>query len=165
MYCRLLPQSHAPSTSYIISAVGLSALERFFKKLRILRIEPRISAKRRSQTQRSTELLTCSTSGLEDEVDISEDSNKIAHQQHSTTDDDGVDAWGWGDENDDKPSSDVSMLTGPPIDHLSGQTARSSSPRREVILKENYTVTDIPDSVLSILLALVSDAESLVNTE
>jgi hypothetical protein len=32
LYCRLLPQSHAPSTTYLISAVGLSALEAFFKK-------------------------------------------------------------------------------------------------------------------------------------
>jgi centromere/kinetochore protein ZW10 len=101
--------------------------------------------------------------GLEEEGDVSEDSDNIERQPHAATEDEGVDdAWGWGDDNDDKTFSDVPT---PPADQLSGQSKRPSSPSCEVTLKEQYTVTDIPESVLAIIVGLISDSESLVQTE
>ncbi|KKZ65586.1 hypothetical protein EMCG_08575 [[Emmonsia] crescens] len=77
------------------------------------------------------------------------------------------DAWGWGDEDE---------AAGPPLEP-SGSATKSSgrmngdhgdakhSSRREVTLREFYTITDIPDSIMAIISNQISDSEKFTSSE
>ncbi|OAX84995.1 hypothetical protein ACJ72_00620 [Emergomyces africanus] len=92
-----------------------------------------------------------------------EEQNKLTGEEG---DEDG-DAWGWGDEDEG---------TGPPLEP-SGSATKSSghvngghgdgkhSPRREVTLREFYTITDIPDSIIEIISCQISDSEKFTSAE
>ncbi|EEH37821.1 hypothetical protein PAAG_00742 [Paracoccidioides lutzii Pb01] len=76
------------------------------------------------------------------------------------------DAWGWGDE-----AEDADDATRPPdptsksAEHMNGDGDGKQTPRREVTLRELYTITDIPDSIMSIIAAQVADSEKLASPE
>ncbi|KAJ6172014.1 Retrograde transport protein Dsl1 C-terminal [Penicillium chermesinum] len=112
----------------------------------------------------------------EDEEDVSawgldedEQPESKPEASNSTKGDDGDededgDAWGW-DEDDEvekidenmKPSS--SAATEAPKDMATSQPASS----REMTLKELYTITDIPDSILNIVQQQISDSRDISN--
>jgi centromere/kinetochore protein ZW10 len=80
----------------------------------------------------------------------------------STEEDD--DAWGWGDEDEDAQKAD----TEPSKPHNTSatkqadakNTAGSSSPK-EVTLKEVFTITDIPESVLRVVQQQIADSKDI----
>lgn len=79
----------------------------------------------------------------------------------STEEDDVDDSWGWNDEEDgdqkgdgDHPQSAVAKKP------TNGEGTASDSPR-EVTLKEIYTVTDIPDSILKIVQQQIVDSKNI----
>jgi centromere/kinetochore protein ZW10 len=82
----------------------------------------------------------------------------------STEDDDADDAWGWGDEDEDAQKAD----TEPSKLHNTAatkqaevkNTARSASPK-EVTLKEVFTITDIPESVLRVVQQQITDSKDI----
>ncbi|PYH93754.1 hypothetical protein BO71DRAFT_380908 [Aspergillus ellipticus CBS 707.79] len=94
--------------------------------------------------------------GLED--DDTEDHNTEVKQ--AAEDDDEGDAWGWGDEDEEQPTdnseSKVEVATKP----VNGKGATPHASPREVILKEKYTITDIPNSILSVIRQQVKDSET-----
>lgn len=74
---------------------------------------------------------------------------------------DADDAWGWGDDEDEKgDKSQPSEATAATKSASRGNTAQSAS-SREVTLKELYTVTDIPDSVLKIIQQQIADSKDM----
>ena len=105
----------------------------------------------------------------DDEEDVSawgldEDTNDPAETKPTSTEteeDDAEDAWGWGDEDDDQQdvhSQSHAPTTSKPVNG-NGETHGPS--QREVTLREQYTITDIPDSVLRIVQQQITDSEAI----
>ena len=74
--------------------------------------------------------------------------------------DDLDDAWGWGEDDEDDTAAEPSQFK-----EEEKKVEPSTSPCREVTLKEFYEVTDIPTSVLSIVSQQISDGELLARPE
>ncbi|KAJ5229539.1 hypothetical protein N7489_010247 [Penicillium chrysogenum] len=103
--------------------------------------------------------------GLDDE-DIEETPDQAKPETVASTDeDDADDAWGWGDEDeddrkvDDKPSQPQNTAAVNPTDKK--DTAGFVSPK-EVTLKEVFTITDIPESVLAVVQQQISDSKDIL---
>ncbi|OJD18741.1 hypothetical protein AJ78_01278 [Emergomyces pasteurianus Ep9510] len=77
------------------------------------------------------------------------------------------DAWGWGDEDEgDGPSLEPSSSATKPSSNVNGDHGDGKlSPRREVTLRETYTITDIPDSIMAVISNQISDSEKLTLAE
>lgn len=97
--------------------------------------------------------------GLDD--DAKEDVVETEPDIPATADEDDADAWGWGDDEDgderveNQPAQETDKAT-PVI----GRDIRHRAPR-EVTLREHYTVTDIPDSIMAIVRQQVRDSEAI----
>lgn len=105
----------------------------------------------------------------EEEEDVSawgldEDAQEKAEPATGAGDDDADDdAWGWGDDEGEEEASDQHKslqadTTSKPVN--GGKAAQSSTPR-EMTLREVYTVTDIPDSILDIVRQQINDSKDI----
>ncbi|OJJ44669.1 hypothetical protein ASPZODRAFT_18241 [Penicilliopsis zonata CBS 506.65] len=101
--------------------------------------------------------------GLDDEetVEEKEGVKEDVLEPAEEDDDDGADAWGWGDEDEEKQDDKVQSSTTPVKVSANGKVSVQQSSPREVILKETYTVTDIPESILQIVQQQIVDSEAL----
>ncbi|KAI9841198.1 MAG: hypothetical protein M1837_000925 [Sclerophora amabilis] len=102
--------------------------------------------------------------GLDDDSQH-EGESESARRGNSNADegdnDDAEDAWGWGDEGSiTSPTSTSPKKTKPPKQPNSGH-AREKADGREVTLKEMFTLTAIPESILELVQQIISDYESL----
>ena len=80
----------------------------------------------------------------------------------SVDEDDSAEAWGWDDENaDNGQRTAISSEDFDPDKVRVNGSQRVVSSGRVVILKETYTITDIPDSVLDIIGRDIEDSESV----
>jgi centromere/kinetochore protein ZW10 len=86
-----------------------------------------------------------------------------------SADDEDADDWGadWGDESDTKPATSGQTPTKPKatpkVNGKSGITKPSKE--QEVTLRETYTVTAIPDSIMEIIMQVIVDVETLNSSE
>lgn len=106
----------------------------------------------------------------EDEEDVSawgldEDDNEVPAKPvvpDAPEEDDADDAWGWGDDDEEEKSGENKKPTVVTEKKPTGgeRPAQSSSPK-EVVLREVYTVTDIPDSILEIMLQQIFDSKDI----
>lgn len=105
--------------------------------------------------------------GEDEEEDVSawgldEEDNEPSSKQDATDapeEDDADDAWGWGDDDiEDEKKADEK-----PAAPTEKQTANSdvNSHPKEVVLREVYTVTDIPDAILEIVLQQIFDSKDI----
>ncbi|KAJ6030359.1 hypothetical protein N7499_012774 [Penicillium canescens] len=82
----------------------------------------------------------------------------------STEDDDADDAWGWADEDEDAQRADTEPSKQNNTSATKEADARnitgSSSPK-EVTLKEVFTITDIPESVLRVVQQQITDSKDI----
>lgn len=73
--------------------------------------------------------------------------------------------WGaeWGDEEEPKQAASEPTPKSPPVSKANGQTAKSEKPSkdRHMTLRETYTVTAIPDSIIDLILQAVTDVGTL----
>ena len=95
---------------------------------------------------------------------LDEDTNDTTETKPTSTnaeDDDAEDAWGWGDEDEDQ--QDVHSQTHAPITSktVNGNGEAHGASQREVTLREQYTITDIPDSVLGIIQQQITDFDAI----
>lgn len=103
--------------------------------------------------------------GLDDEeIEESPDQAK-PDESASTEDNDADDAWGWGDDDEDvdqnidnKTSQPQSIAATKPA--VRKNTVGSASPK-EVTLKEVFTITDIPESVLRVIQQQIADSKDI----
>lgn len=81
----------------------------------------------------------------------------------SGDDDADDDAWGWGDEVGEKEQKgqNVSLQADTTSKPENGGKATQSSAPREITLREVYTVTDIPDSILDIVRQQINDSKDI----
>ncbi|KAE8144297.1 hypothetical protein BDV25DRAFT_134790 [Aspergillus avenaceus] len=97
--------------------------------------------------------------GLDD--DDTED-NTAGAEANTSAEDDGADAWGWGDEDEEIPEDTHSKNTNGEK-QTNGKSSVHHASSREVTLREQYTVTDIPDSILGVVHQQVSDSKAISN--
>lgn len=93
---------------------------------------------------------------------LDEDAKDDAEKPTTTEEDDVGDAWGWGDEEDedqqvDHPPSQAATTPKP----VNGNASPHGASEREVTLREQYTITGIPDSILAIVLQQIVDSEAI----
>ncbi|PLB34411.1 uncharacterized protein BDW47DRAFT_77880 [Aspergillus candidus] len=104
-------------------------------------------------------------SAQDDEEDVSAwglDDDTKEEADAAADDDDEADAWGWGDEDQEEAPEDPPHKESSATNPANGkQSAPSSNSPKEITLREVYTVTDIPSSILRIVLQQVQDAEAI----
>lgn len=103
--------------------------------------------------------------GLEDDEPQEETRNQDDKRQEEVGEDeeDEADAWGWGDEDDNEaaPPTSTSKPAEPLRVNGTGGGTQSRPTERELTLKETYTVTAVPDSIIEIIMQVVSDVDTL----
>lgn len=108
----------------------------------------------------------------EDEEDVSawglddDTKDEMAEENPTSTgdEDDAGDAWGWGDEEDEGQQNTHShrqLTSTKPVNGKGATYDAADAAQREVTLREKYTVTDIPDSVLAIVQQQITDSEAI----
>ncbi|GLB03249.1 hypothetical protein AtubIFM57258_007826 [Aspergillus tubingensis] len=100
--------------------------------------------------------------GLDDDTEEHDPKTKNGTATASAdNDDDAGDAWGWGDE-DEEQNAEVSEPKTPVVPAtVNGKGGASHSTPREVTLREKYTITDIPDSILGVVKQQVVDSNAI----
>ncbi|KAF2684831.1 hypothetical protein K458DRAFT_301641 [Lentithecium fluviatile CBS 122367] len=100
--------------------------------------------------------------GIDDDEPQEAEKDAIADKPEQTEDD--VDDWGadWDDENSKPaPSEPAPKTTTNPNANGAASTSQKATATREVTLRETYTVTAIPDSILEIILQVIAEVETL----
>jgi centromere/kinetochore protein ZW10 len=92
--------------------------------------------------------------------DDEEEHPKPESKEPAEAGEDEADAWGWGDEDDSQapPTDATPKITIPSKTNGALQQQPAS---REITLKETYTVTSIPDSILEIINQVIYDVDAL----
>lgn len=86
------------------------------------------------------------------------------HPKVSSEEDDGGDAWGWDDEGDGAETEPPTPLKTPksiPKQENKPEFAAMERSEREYVLRETYHVTDIPETLLELILTQLRDASVL----
>lgn len=119
----------------------------------------------------------------------SDDSHRAAQTSSAPAEDDGIDAWGWGEEDDtqevpaaeeDGPRAveeaeagedawgwgdEEAQETEPePTKPVAKITAPGTQQTREMTLKETYNISSMPDPVLQLIFAILEDGATLTQS-
>jgi centromere/kinetochore protein ZW10 len=96
----------------------------------------------------------------EEEPQESKSGSKAESKDNAEEED--LDAWGWGDD-EESQATDHKPAKPPESTKVNGQTSKAPQPatEKEVTLRETYTVTAIPDSIMDIIMQIVSDVGTL----
>ncbi|PSN60397.1 hypothetical protein BS50DRAFT_535887 [Corynespora cassiicola Philippines] len=99
--------------------------------------------------------------GMDDDEETQEDTHDKpkAEEKTEAAEEEDVEAWGWGDDDDAKPGPQAEALSKPSAPSKANGEPKQSE--KEVTLRETYTVTAIPDSLLEIILQVVTDVGTL----
>jgi centromere/kinetochore protein ZW10 len=101
--------------------------------------------------------------GEDDDATAHEPKEEVAKETQADGED--ADDWGaeWGDENDTKPPATPKSPAKPAAQPKSnGKSASQKQPsHQEVTLREKYTVTEIPDAIMEIILQVIADVDTL----
>ncbi|KAJ5814144.1 uncharacterized protein N7503_000894 [Penicillium pulvis] len=105
----------------------------------------------------------------EDEEDVSawgldEDDNEVPAKPDvpdAPEEDDADDAWGWGDDDEEKGDENKKPPVVTDKKPTGGDNSTQPSSAKEVVLREVYTVTDIPDSIIEIVLQQIFDSRDI----
>lgn len=107
--------------------------------------------------------------GEEDEEVPVESQGESAPQAEKPANDEDADDWGaeWGDEEGPKPALPSRPTTNPAVPRKVNGTSKltTSKKEQEVTLRETYTVTAMPDSIIEIILQIIADVETLNSPE
>ena len=101
-------------------------------------------------------------------LDENTDHNATGHlSEGPVAEEDEGGAWGWGDDNEEEkvPRSPVTQSPKRSRQRINGANIAQAPAKRQVTLKENYTITALPEQILEIIIQAVSDAEALLRTE
>lgn len=109
--------------------------------------------------------------GEEESEALEETGAPDAAKSKPSADEEDADDWGadWGDDNDTnnaKPAASSQTPTKPKeSSKVNGKSPQKASKEQEVTLRETYTVTAIPDSIMEIILQVIADVETLNSPE
>ncbi|KAH8693632.1 Centromere/kinetochore Zw10-domain-containing protein [Talaromyces proteolyticus] len=94
-----------------------------------------------------------------DEDDVSAWGLEDEAENEAKADDDADDAWGWGDDNEDR--NPVEKEEAPLRNPHQEKSSSKPTAAKEITLTETYMVTDIPDSIITLVMRQISDSQSL----
>lgn len=77
----------------------------------------------------------------------------------STAEDDSADAWGWGDDQAAEPAADLDAPD--PKAAAAGGSKEAEPQTREITVKEIYSISSMPDPVISLVSAILEDGATL----
>lgn len=102
----------------------------------------------------------------EDEPAANTTSESNAHEKEPADEEDAED-WGgdWGEDEDTKSAPSPQAHTKSPPRKTNGQPAQQQPTEQHVTLRETYTVTAIPDSIIDIIQQVIADVETLNKPE
>ena len=100
--------------------------------------------------------------GLEDDGPNPEEETEDKSAAHDEDEAD-ADAWGWGDEAGDKEDRPQAAEPPKPKDIANGSAKASPPANREITLRETFTITALPDSILELIAQVLEDAETLTS--
>ena len=84
---------------------------------------------------------------------------KHTEQELAPEEDDGADAWGWGDEDTTEPSPpEPKPATAAPAPT---RKATAETQTKEMVLRETYHVSSMPEPVLNLIFAILEDGAAL----
>ena len=84
-----------------------------------------------------------------------EETAPVSDAPNEDDEDDAVDAWGWGaDDGKEEVEPELPAIPKP---------AAEPSPTREMILKETYSISSMPEPVLSLIFAILEDGAALTS--
>ena len=103
----------------------------------------------------------------EDEPEEAVKPEAIVEEKKPAADDEDAGDWGneWGDDEDTKSAPSPQAHTKSPQRKTNGQPAHQPTTEKHVTLRESYTVTAIPDSIIEIILQVVTDVETLNSSD
>lgn len=105
----------------------------------------------------------------EEEEEFADEAKKDVKPEKKPSDDDFEEDWGaeWGDDDDTKTAArlDPTAQTPQKPKHNRNPSKQIPSANKEVTLRETYTVTEIPDSVMEIILQVLDDVAALNSPE
>ena len=125
------------------------------------------SKKRIATSTRQDEEDDASAWGLDDNPDDNEMPSKDADVPKSTDEGASADAWGWGDDNEqEEPVRSDRVDVNKQVLTSNGHVPNAAKqPKREVSLKEVYSITALPEEVLEVITQVVADAETLAQSK
>ena len=102
----------------------------------------------------------------EDEPVANTTSESKAHEKEPANEEDAED-WGgdWGEDEEAKSAPSPQAHTKSPPRKTNGQPAQQQPTEQHVTLRETYTVTAIPDSIIEIIQQVIADVETLNKPE
>lgn len=91
----------------------------------------------------------------EEPKDEPKDEPKEAQKEEQAEEEDSADAWGWGDEDQ----------TEDPAESAPPAPSAPKEPRtRELVLKETYNISSMPEPVLALIFAIIEDGAALTQS-
>lgn len=96
--------------------------------------------------------------GWDEEAESSPIDKKQNAPAVTTDDDDSAAAWGWGDEDIEEPTEE-------PVAAAPSKDTRKAAPKdatRELVLKETYHISSMPEPLLELIAAILEDGAMLV---
>ncbi|KAL2833449.1 hypothetical protein BDW59DRAFT_169113 [Aspergillus cavernicola] len=98
-------------------------------------------------------------------LDDDDDRINATAEANPEADDDGVgDAWGWAEDDEENQSSaenDTQPKEAATTKLGKGNKTTSQTAPKEITLKESYTITDVPDSILRIIQQQIVDSQAI----
>lgn len=105
--------------------------------------------------------------GMDDDEPAEEAKPNAKAAQQKPAEDEDAEDWGndWGDDENIKSAPSPEAHKKSPHRKINGQAAQESPAEQHVTLRETYTVTAIPDSIIEIIVQVVADVETLNSPE
>lgn len=101
--------------------------------------------------------------GWGDNDEANEDANQATEAKKAAEtpdEDDGADAWGWGDDGDAAPAPAV-PATAPTSAARKKRPSIAKGETRELIFKETYSISSMPEPVLELIFSILEDGAAL----
>lgn len=105
--------------------------------------------------------------GLEEDEPASNTTSESKAHEKEPADEEDAEDWGgdWGEDEDTKSAPSPQAHTKSPPRKTNGQPAQQQPTEQHVTLRETYTVTAIPDSIIEIIQQVIADVETLNKPE
>ncbi|KAF9882964.1 hypothetical protein FE257_004391 [Aspergillus nanangensis] len=95
-------------------------------------------------------------------LDDDDDKEDLPESKPDASQDDDGEAWGWGDEDEEEQQPNTEKGNSQDMAKpVNGKNAAHDISSREVTLREQYTVTDIPECILGIVRQQIADSETI----
>ncbi|KAL4964715.1 uncharacterized protein BDV14DRAFT_71303 [Aspergillus stella-maris] len=105
--------------------------------------------------------------GLDDDNDVEDKKATQSDSAASADDDEAGDAWGWTEDDEEQEAAEEKAQPkgADPAQPSKTKEAGNHANPKEITLREHYTITDVPDSVLHIIQQQISDSKAISTSQ